>query len=299
MRLVCCEARKVTTKMQRTRNPSRQLFEPALGFERTRPRLAGRRIIIVGAGQRSHPGSEGLVGNGRAISLLFAREDAELTCVDASPAALEETCALIRAQGGKAHAEVCDIADAAAIPRLVARCAERMGGLDGIVIVVGISSGRPLDHMDAGTWDHEFAVNVRSNMLFAQAALERMEDGGSMLLISSISALGAGSVNPAYETSKAAQMALARSVAMAGQARGIRCNSLLPGLIDTPMGRSATARRPERAGRPVPFGRQGTGWEIAHAALFLMSDEASYVNAQALVVDGGLTAGVAMPVAED
>lgn len=280
-------------------NPTRQLFAPSLGQTGTQRRLQGRRIIIVGAGQRSHPGAEGLVGNGRAISLLFAREGAQLTCVDISAPSVEETCNQIIAEGGSAHARVCDIADATAIPAMVAASAEQMGGLDGIVVVVGISSGRPLDKTDSATWDHEFAVNVRSNMMLAQQALERMEDGGSMLLISSISALAAGSVNPAYESSKAAQIALARSIAMAGQARGIRCNSLLPGLIDTPIGRSATARRPERALRPVPFGRQGTGWEIAHAALFLMSHEASYVNAQALVVDGGLTSGISMPVAGD
>lgn len=283
-------------KIEQRIQPSKQLFGPALGMLHGSKRLDGRRIMVVGAGQRTLDAPDPPVGNGRAISLLFAREGAALTCVDVSPESVAQTCELIRSDGGVAYAEVADIGDAQAIPALVERSTARMGGLDGIVLVVGVSSGRPLDLQSADVWDKEFAVNVRSNMLFAQQALKHMDDGGAMLLISSISALGCSSVNPAYEVSKAAQLALARSIAMAGQARGIRCNSLLPGQIDTPMGRSATLRRPERNNSPKPFARQGTGWEIAHAALFLISDEASYVNAHALVVDGGLTMGVSMPV---
>lgn len=122
-----------------------------------------------------------------------------------------------------------------------------------------------------------------------------MDEGGAIVLISSLAALRNSSGNPSYETAKAAQASLARSVAMAGEPRGIRCNAVLPGLMDTPMGRDATRRRPARVGAPLPFGRQGTGWEVAYASLFLMSGESSYVNAHALVVDGGLVAGVARP----
>ena len=281
-------------KIEQRIQPSRQLFGPALGVLNSSRRLDGRRIMVVGAGQRTLDAPDPPVGNGRAISLLFAHEGATLTCVDVSPESVAQTCDLIRADGGIAYAEVADIGDAQAIPALVERSTTRMGGLDGIVLVVGVSSGLPIHLQSADEWDKEFAVNVRSNMLFAQQAMTHMDDGGAMLLISSISALGCASTNPAYEVSKAAQLALARSIAMAGQGRGIRCNSLLPGQIDTPMGRSATSRRPERANTPKPFGRQGTGWEIAHAALFLISHESSYVNAHALVVDGGLTMGVSM-----
>jgi len=112
--------------------------------------------------------------------------------------------------------------------------------------------------------------------------------------MSSLAALRNSSGNPAYETTKAAQVALARSIAMAGQKKGIRCNSVLPGLMDTPLGRAATARRPGRLGAPLPFGRQGTGWEVAYACLFLISHESSYVNAHALQVDGGPAAGIAL-----
>jgi len=117
-----------------------------------------------------------------------------------------------------------------------------------------------------------------------------MEPGSPIVLMSSLASLRAGR-NPAYETSKAAQVSLARNVAFAGEPKGIRCNSVLPGLMDTPMGRDATRHRPGRA-VAVPFDRQGTGWEVAYACLFLTSDESSYVNAHALQVDGGLAYGV-------
>ena len=156
---------------------------------------------------------------------------------------------------------------------------------------VGISRGLPLDKLGADTWDDEFAVNLRSHMLFAQAALALMAKAASIVLISSLAALRNQSRNPAYEASKAAQVSLARSIAVAGESKAIRCNAVLPGLMDTPMGRDATRRRPNRASA-VPFGRQGTGWEVAYAVLFLLSHEASYVNAHALLVDGGLGIGV-------
>ncbi|WP_035883632.1 SDR family NAD(P)-dependent oxidoreductase [Cupriavidus metallidurans] len=276
-------------------HPEVQCFDEALG--QTPPaggRLAGRRILVVGAGQRVIDDPDPPVGNGRAISLLFAREGATLTCVDISEPAVAETCRQVKDLGATVFAEVADVERAETIAPLVERAARQMGGLDGLVMVVGISSALPIDKQDASTWDREYAVNVRSNMLFAQQAMRHMEPGSSIVLMSSLAALRNSSGNPAYESSKAAQVALARSIAMAGQKQGIRCNSLLPGLMDTPMGRAATARRPARVGGALPFGRQGTGWEVAYACLFLMSHESSYVNAHALQVDGGLAAGVAL-----
>jgi NAD(P)-dependent dehydrogenase (short-subunit alcohol dehydrogenase family) len=273
--------------------PNQQMFEEALGAAPARGRLRGRRILVVGAGQRATVDERPPVGNGRAISVLFAREGASVACVDISREAAEQTCKQIHAEGGKAFAEIADVADADAIGPLVERCASRLGGLDGLVMVVGITAALPLSKQDARGWDHEFAVNVRSNMLFAQKALELMDEGSAIVLMSSLAALRNSSGMPGYETSKAAQVALARSIAMAGQARGIRCNAVLPGLMDTPMGRDATRRRPARVGAPLPFGRQGSGWEVAYATLFLISHESSYVNAHALLVDGGLAGGIA------
>jgi NAD(P)-dependent dehydrogenase (short-subunit alcohol dehydrogenase family) len=272
-------------------DPSRQMHSEALGREPGRARLRGRRVVVVGAGQRDIPEETPPIGNGRAISVLCAREGAAVVCIDVSQAAVADTVATIAREGGTASAEVADVREAATIAPLVQRCAERLGGLDGLVLNVGISRGLSLAKLTAATWDDEYAVNVRSHMLFAQAALEAMAPGGAVVLMSSLAAHRSSGGNPAYESSKAAQLALARAIAVAGEPKGIRCNAICPGLIDTPMGRDATRRRPNRA-LAVPFGRQGTGWEVAYACLFLLSNESSYVNAHALMVDGGLGVGV-------
>ncbi|MCT9118508.1 SDR family oxidoreductase [Cupriavidus gilardii] len=272
-------------------DPSVQIFAESLGQQPGRGRLQGRRVLVIGAGQRAIPEPSPPVGNGRAISMLFAREGASVACVDMSEGAVRETCELVQAEGGTARPYVCDVSQADTIAPLVARVAADLGGLDGLVLNVGISKGLSLADQGTATWDEEYAVNVRSHMLFSQAALGVMEPGSAIVLMSSLASQRCTGRNPAYESSKAAQVALARSIAAAGEPRGIRCNSLLPGLMDTPMGRDASRRRPARAAT-VPFGRQGTGWEVAYACLFLISHESSYVNAHALLVDGGLGVGV-------
>jgi NAD(P)-dependent dehydrogenase (short-subunit alcohol dehydrogenase family) len=118
-----------------------------------------------------------------------------------------------------------------------------------------------------------------------------MSPGGAIILTSSTASQRANGRNPAYESSKAAQIALGRAIARVGEEKGIRCNVIAPGFMDTPMGRDASRRRSDRA-VTVPFGRQGTGWEVAYAALFLISNESSYVNAQTLFVDAGHLAGI-------
>jgi len=253
--------------------------------------LAGRRIIVVGAGQRKIVDEEPPIGNGRAMSVLFAREGAHVACIDVNKEAADNTVAQITAEGGKAFTEVVDVADAAAIAPAVKRCAEKLGGLDGLALNVGISCGLSLPKMTAEAWDRDYAVNVRSHMLFAQTALTMMAPGAAIVLTSSMASQRANGRNPAYESSKAAQIALGRAIARAGEENGVRCNVIAPGYIDSPMGRDASRRRPDRA-ITVPFGRQGTGWEVAYAALFLISNESSYVNAHTLFLDAGHMGGI-------
>lgn len=281
----------VTTHAPRQLDPSASLHAESLGQAKSHGRLSGRRIIVVGAGQRKTVDDDPPIGNGRAMSVLFAREGASVACIDAVKDAADATVDQITSEGGKAFADVVDVSDAAAIAPAVQRCAEKLGGLDGLALNVGISQGLSLPKMTIEAWDKDYAVNVRSHMLFAQKALEIMSPGGSIILMSSLASQRAGGRNPAYESSKAAQIALGRAIARAGEDKGIRCNVIAPGFMDTPMGRDASRRRSDRA-LAVPFGRQGTGWEVAYAALFLISNESSYVNAHTLFLDGGHLGGI-------
>jgi NAD(P)-dependent dehydrogenase (short-subunit alcohol dehydrogenase family) len=271
--------------------PERQLFAPALGAAPGSGRLAGRRVLVVGAGQRHTVDTEPPVGNGRAIAVLCAREGAHVCCADLDPASAQETAAWIEREGGRSTPLQGDVARADAIEPLVEAAAAAMGGLDGLVMNVGIANRNTFGNETAEAWDAVQAVNLRVYMLCAQAAAARMPAGSSIVFMSSTASISPLSGLPAYETSKAALAALARAAAYAGQAKGLRANVVAPGLIDTPLGRDASRGRPSRAERPLPFGRQGTAWEVAYATLFLLGAESSYVNGHVLIVDGGLSIG--------
>jgi NAD(P)-dependent dehydrogenase (short-subunit alcohol dehydrogenase family) len=280
-----------STRAPKSVDPSASMHPETLGLAKSHGRLAGRRIIVVGAGQRVTVDEDPPIGNGRAMSVLFAREGASVACIDINREAADSTVAQITREGGKAFTDVVDVSDVGAIAPAVDRCAQRLGGLDGLALNVGISSGLTLPNMTVEAWDRDYAVNVRSHMLFAQKALNVMSPGGAIILLSSMASQRANGRNPAYESSKAAQIALGRAIARAGEENGIRCNVIAPGTMDTPMGRDASRKRPDRA-QTVPFGRQGTGWEVAYTALFLISNESSYVNAHTLFLDAGHLGGI-------
>jgi NAD(P)-dependent dehydrogenase (short-subunit alcohol dehydrogenase family) len=271
--------------------PRRMVIPPeARGEATSRPRLQGRRILVVGAGTRASDDPEAPLGNGRAISILAAREGAHVACADVDAGAAAETARRIESEGGRAAAIGADAASAADCERMVADAVAALGGLDGAVLNVGIAGGRGLEGTSAGDWDLTFAVNLRSHFLVAKAALPRMAEGGAIVFVSSIAGLRPGSLLPAYDASKAGLFGLCRHVALEGARRGVRANLVVPGLIDTPLGRLASRGRPSRDRTAVPLGRQGTAWEVAYATVFLLSDEASYISGQPLVVDGGLSA---------
>lgn len=264
-------------------------------------RFAGRTMLVIGGGQAAGTSEQAEqadapaepVGNGRAICLRLAAGGARVLCADRSGDAAARTVADITTHGGIAFALTADIARPEDIRALFDGLAQRGIGIDGLVLNAGISDRKPLREITPESWDTIFGVNLRGHALCAQAALPGMNHGGAIVFVSSLAAEMPAGRNPAYESSKAGLSALCRATALEAHDKDIRANLVRAGLIDTPMGRAASAARPGRAAGPLPFGRQGTAWDIAHAVCFLLSDEAAYVNAAELAVDGGLRHGIA------
>jgi NAD(P)-dependent dehydrogenase (short-subunit alcohol dehydrogenase family) len=258
------------------------------GEAQGRARLEGRRILVVGGGQEEHGLEDPPIGNGRAMSILFGREGAAVAVADLNEASAEATAERVRAEGATADVIAADAADEAASAAMFESAAEALGGLDGVVMNVGIGAGFAIRGTSAEEWDRVMAVNLRAHFLGCKNALATMEDG-AIVLMGSIAATQVMPW-PAYAASKAALESLCRQAAVEGAPR-IRTNLLHPGLIDTSLGRLASQVSPLRDQVRIPAGRQGTGWEIAYGALFLLSGESSYMTGQTLIVDGGLTVG--------
>ncbi|MGA9875983.1 MAG: SDR family oxidoreductase [Solirubrobacteraceae bacterium] len=271
---------------------SQQLLSPeARGVTAGRGRLASRKILIVGAGQQNYGVEDPPIGNGRALSRLFAREGARLALADMDAEAVAQTARLVHVEEHHAAVTiVADVSDPGETERMVNEAASSLDGLDGLVVNVGVVGGWGLNNTSAADWDRVFQVNVRAHFLAAKHALEAMDDGAAVVMTSSIAALMPANAIPAYHSSKAALEGLCMWLAKDAATRGIRVNLVVPGLIDTSLGRLASQADPTREERPIPLGRQGTAWEVAYAAAFLLSGEASYITGHSLLVDGGLVA---------
>lgn len=262
-------------------------------------RLAGKVALVVGGGQT--PGAT--TGNGRAISCRFAAEGASVVVADRVLARAEETVAIIEADGGRAIAIEGDITSSDDCAAMVAATVQAHGRIDVVVDNVGIGGGDggPVS-LEEHVWDRIQSVNVKGAYLLCKHALPvlREQGSGSIVLVSSVAAVCSTGML-AYTTSKAALNALCHEVAMGNAGRGIRCNAVMPGLMDTPMAVDALAGAlgvdravvSERRDAMVPLGgQQGTADDVANAVLFLASDEARFVTAAVLPVDGGQSARI-------
>ena len=259
-------------------------------------RLKGKTAIITGAGQT--PGET--IGNGRAMAILFAREGAEVLCVDRVLERAEETVAMVVTEGGKAFAHQADVAKTADCIGIIEAAKTRWGRIDILVNNVGIGGGDgPVHRVEEAAWDRIMAVNLKATWLTTKHALAvmRAQNSGSIVNISSLAAIAGGN-QVAYEVSKAAVNRLTTSTASANARHGVRCNAIMPGYMDTPMAVSGIAQatgqttqtvREARDARVPLRGKMGTGWDTAYAALFLASDEAGFMTGAVLPLDGGMS----------
>jgi NAD(P)-dependent dehydrogenase (short-subunit alcohol dehydrogenase family) len=248
-------------------------------------RLKGKVAIVTGAGSRG-PG----LGNGKAASILFAREGARVLCVDLVPERAEETARLIAGEGGDAAAFAGDVTRADVCLGMVADAEHRWGGVDILHNNVGIESRADLLETQEDDWDRVMAVDLKSMFLATKSAVPAMErrGAGSVICVSSVAALrGVG--RTAYATAKAGVIGFVRSVAAQLGPKGIRVNAIAPGAVWTPMVEDLGPEAREVRRRSTPLGTEGTGWDIGWGAVYLASDEARWVTGQTLVIDAGAT----------
>src|SRR5437899_989263 len=264
--------------------------------EEKRMRLKDKVAIVVGAGQSPGEG----IGNGRATALTFGREGARVLCVDNRLGSAEETAGMITKNQGTAAAFKADVTKDADIRNMVAEAMGRWGRFDILHnnVVVSLSGGdAELDKITEEAFDRCVAINLKSCILAAKHVIPimRQQKSGAIINISSMAVI---TTYPyvAYKATKAAMVSFTEQLAYQNAQYGIRANVILPGLMNTPMAVDTRAREFKKSraeveaerDAKVPLGKKmGTGWDVANAALFLASDEASFITGVTLPVDGG------------
>ena len=249
-------------------------------------RLAAKVAIVTGAGSEGNG-----VGTGRAISLLFAREGASVCLVDRERERAEDTRRAIEKRAGSAFVCAADITRAADCERIVTETLERYGRLDVLVNNVGIGVGGGwLEQMDEATWHRVIDVNLTSCALMTKFSINAlMQARGSIVNIASIAALRAHGGGVAYSASKAGMIAMTRDLAVMYGRQGVRANVIAPGHLFTPIVQSMLDAKTRDVRRQIaPLNVEGDAWDVASAAVFLASDEARFITATCLPVDGGV-----------
>ena len=264
-------------------------------------RLQGKAVIVVGAGQTAGA----TIGNGRAAALLYGREGARVVAADRDLASAEETAELIRGEGGESISVRVDVTCEEDLAQMVGSCVDAFGGVDVLHNNVGVSvlgGDASVTEITAEAFSRLMATNLQSMVLASKYALPVMRSQGSGVIIN-ISSNAALVDYPyiAYKTSKAGVIALTEHLAIRNAEYGIRANTILPGLMDTPMaveyrmGKDNKTREQviaDRLAKTPLSGRPGNAWDVARAAVFLASDDASFITGAALVVDGGQSLAV-------
>lgn len=250
--------------------------------------LKDRVALVFGAGAEGDG-----IGNGRAAAIAYAREGAQVVAVDIDRASAERTVEI--AESAAIVALVGDVSRAADVEAAVAETKRRHGRIDILHNNVAIPPAIGAFHdIDEATWDRVFAVNVKGMFLACKHALPIItaQGGGVITNVSAIASVRYLGPAAAYMASKGAINSLTISIAEEYAKSGVRCNALLPGFMDTPLGLGMykgpdAEERVRVRNAKLPTGKPGDGWDVAAAAVFLASDEAKYINGVLLPVDGG------------
>lgn len=252
-------------------------------------RLEGKSVIITGAGS----------GIGRAAALLFTKEGAKLIAVDRSEA-VHETVDMVRESGGTADAVRADAGSEQDVMAFVTKAVSAYGRLDAIWANAGIGGGMvPLADQTVDHWQEILRINLIGPFLAIKHAMPHMirQQSGAIVCTASVAGLKSGASGHPYASSKAGVISLVQTTAYSLSGTGVRINAVCPGLIETGMTKPIFDNAKDRGtegkiGQLNPLKRAGQPHELAAMGLFLASDEASYVNGQAIAVDGGLTASM-------
>ncbi|KAL3476689.1 hypothetical protein BJX99DRAFT_270343 [Aspergillus californicus] len=260
------------------------------------PDLQDKVALVMGIGQARIPGSD-TWGNGAAIARALAHSGAQVFGCDLSLPAAEYTASRIQSQGGKCEIMQADVTSVQDVRKVVDAVLARYGRIDILINNVGATATGDPASISEELWDKQIQINLKSVYLACHIVLPVMEKQGSGVVINNASIAGLryiGKPQVAYSTAKAAVIHFTKVTAVMYAGKGVRLNSVAPGLMYTPLVESLKANGQEEAYKkimeqPIPIGRMGDAFDVAHATAFLASDAAKYITGHNLVIDGGFT----------